>query len=146
MTTASACQWTGYRGTSRVTSYRRPERGFSLLEVLVAFAVTALFFGAILPAAVSSLDRLADVRLRSRALAIARSTLERYVAIARFEEGTFEGRQADLVWRTSIARLQPAPTAESGGALALRQIRVQVLTADAQPIITLATYRLGEIR
>lgn len=144
--TTSACRWIGYRGTSHVTSCGRSERGFSLLEVLVAFAVTALFFGAILPAAVSSLDRLADVRLHSRALSMARSTIEKHAAIARFEEGVFESRQGDLVARTSIARLQPAPPAESGGLLALREIRVQVSTVDARPLITLATYRLGEIR
>lgn len=125
-------------------SYRWYEHGFSLLEVLVAFALTALFFSAILPASVSSLDRLMDTRLRSSALAIARSTLERHVVIARFEEGVFDGHQGDFTWRAFISR--PQTTAEPPSLLALRQIRVEVSTVDAQPIISLSTYRLGVIR
>ena len=146
MTISSVYPSTGCPGKSRVTSCRRTAGGFSLLEVLVAFAITALFFGALLPAAVAALDRLADVRLRSSALAVARSTLERHVAIARFEEGVFDGHQGGFAWRTSISRLRPAAASDPVERLALREIRVEVSTADAQPIISLAAYRLGEIR
>lgn len=127
-----------------MTSDRQHEHGFSLLEVLVAFALTALFFSALLPAAISSIDRLVDTRLRSSALAVARSTLERHAVIARFEEGVFDGHQGGFAWRAFISRLNPA--AEPSSLLALRKIRVEVSTADAQPIITLSTYQLGEIR
>lgn len=126
-------------------SDRRHEHGFSLLEVLIAFALTALFFSAILPSAVSSLDRLVDTHLHSSALAIARSTLERHVVIARFEEGVFDGHQGGFSWRAFISQLQ-STVEEPSTLLTLRQIRVEVSTGDAPPIITLSTYQLGEIR
>lgn len=135
-----------------MTSYRRPEQGFSLLEVVVAFALTALFFSAILATIVSSLDRLTDTEIRSRALAIASSALAKHAAIARFEDGAFEGRQGDFSWRTSISQVHASakavsPTSGPAGPFALRRIHVEVsTTVDAQPIIALSTYRLGEVR
>lgn len=135
-----------------MTRHRRSEQGFSLLEVVVALALTALFFSAMLPATGASLERLADTETRARALAIARSTLAKHAAIARFEDGAFEGRQGDFCWRTSISQVrhpaQPAsPTSGPAGSFALRQVQVEVSTVvDAQPVIALSTYALGEVR
>lgn len=110
----------------------------------MAFAVTALFFGAMLPATVSSLDRLVDIERRSGALSVARSTLERYLAIARLDEGVFDGRQGGFTWRASITRIlsDTLPT----DLVVLREVRVEVATVTAQPLITLAAYRVGEVR
>lgn len=127
----------------RVTSHGT-ERGFSLLEVLVAFAVSALFLGVMLPATLSSLDRLADIKLRSGALSVARSTLEKHLAIARFEEGVFGGRQGRFTWRATISRFRADSASTS--AFALRQVRVEVSAGAAEPLITLAAFRLGAIR
>lgn len=129
-----------------MNSDRRSQQGFSLLEVLVAFALSSLFFSVMLPVAVTSLDRLLDTQQRSSALAIARSTLEKHSVIARFEEGVFEGRESGFSWKASISRLPLGPIEASTGLFALRTIRVDVSKEDAVPVITLATYQLGDVQ
>lgn len=125
---------------------KQRESGFSLLETLVAFAIAALFLGAALPATVSSLDRLADVERRSTALAVARSTLERHLVIARVDEGTFDGHQSGFTWRASILRAETTPPADRPISAALRKVDVEVSAIDGKPVVRLTAYRLGELR
>lgn len=128
-----------------MTERRKRLGGFSLLEVLVALAITALFMHAMLPAAASNLDRLDDLRRRSGALLLARATLERHLLIAEHDEGSFDGQTAAFKWSARIERLRPAPD-EPNALLALRRVSVSVSDAADHPLVTLSAYRVGALQ
>lgn len=119
------------------------ERGFSLLEVLVAFAAAALLLGAMLPATMASLDRLAQIKQRSIALSMARNVLEYHLAVAQLDEGAFQGKGKTLSWRATIARVDHVNHTEP---VALREVRVEVFSNSGQVLSSLAAYRVGQLK
>lgn len=77
-------------------------RGFTLMEVLVAFVVLALVLGALLPLHATAARHAGVLEEYSRALALADSLL------AQAEPGA--GREGELAW---VRRAVPEPLAES---------------------------------
>lgn len=78
------------------TSLQRA-RGFSLLELLVAFAIMAIALGVLYRATGNSVRTVGDLDVRQRALSVAESTLERVDAVpaAGLNES---GEVGDIAW------------------------------------------------
>lgn len=141
--TVGVIQKTGISQTRR--SFRQATMGgFSLLEVVVALALTALMLASLLPATLSSIDRIAQLKQQSDALTLARTLLEKHLVLARSGEGAFEGRWNDYRWQVSIVRLSGRP--DVGRSFAMREITVEVFSGESSPAIALHAYRMGEIR
>jgi prepilin-type N-terminal cleavage/methylation domain-containing protein len=102
------CRWIGSRGASPSTRTPRPsgESGFTLLEVLVAFAVLAVMIVPILQVFGGGLGSTETARAYSTAALLARSRLAEVGPEDALEEGettgTFEGYQ----WRRTISRTE----------------------------------------
>ncbi|MES2161408.1 MAG: prepilin-type N-terminal cleavage/methylation domain-containing protein [Pseudomonadota bacterium] len=131
---------------------RRAQRGFTLLEVLVAFSVTALFL-VLLPSTVAGVRRIADSAERNRAWLLAQSELEAYGARRSLEVGRYGGEQAGLAWELEVstatpqqmgaAAVAPDPTAT----VALRQLRLRVRRArEREALLELTARRLYLVR
>ncbi|MET0090086.1 MAG: prepilin-type N-terminal cleavage/methylation domain-containing protein [Candidatus Thiodiazotropha sp.] len=80
------------------------QRGFSLLEVLVAFTLLAITFGVVMQAISSNSRGLVLVGEHSRAALIAESRLAEVGTLYPLEAGTWEGDlEAGYHWRLSIS-------------------------------------------
>lgn len=103
-------------------------RGFTLVEVIVAFVVLSLALGALLPLYGATLRQAKALEEYSRALALANALL------AQAEPG--DGRDGDLFW---VRRVEPEPLEE----LAWRadRVTVEVRWGQQRPL-ALATLRL----
>lgn len=125
----------------------RGQRGFSLLETLVALAVAALFCGALLPPMVTNLDRIEADALRAEALRVAASQLDAHVVIAAETEGRFEGREGAFSWTATIAQAGTGSRAlDAARPFSLRRVRVDVFVHGREPLVSLETHRVGVIR
>jgi general secretion pathway protein I len=80
-------------------------RGFSLLEVLVAFIIVALVVTALFRLFGGALGNASAADEWTRALLVAQSRLELAAAAQPLREGSDAGTEADgrIAWRTSVA-------------------------------------------
>lgn len=125
----------------------RRQGGFTLLETLIALAVVALFFGALLPPMVMNLERVEADAMRAEALLVASNQLEAHVVIAADTEGRFEGSEGVLSWRATVEQAGAAArTADAVTPYALRRVRVDVFARARAPLVSLETYRVGVVR
>lgn len=118
---------------------RRAQRGFSLLEVLVAFAVLAMSLGALYQSAGGSVRGMQKVEQRTSAVMQARSLLELYDTVpaggVNLDGGGADGSQ----WRI-VATPEPA---EGENAWPMYRIEIEVWA----PAATRApTYRIATLR
>jgi general secretion pathway protein I len=106
-----------------VTSSARRQGGFTILELLVAFAIMAISLGMLYRASGGSVRAVGDMERYQRATVLAESVLAMRDAIP--EEGWAEaGQVAGFEWRVASA---PYPTEVSGPtATPLHEIRVVV--------------------
>ena len=109
-------------------------RGFTLLEVLVAFAIAALGLAAGLQAVGGGVAAGDAAARRAEALLVAQSRLAEATALPPDDRS---GRDAGLTWRTAVQPLGPA----SDGGLRLYRFEVAVRAADGATL-NLATVRL----
>jgi prepilin-type N-terminal cleavage/methylation domain-containing protein len=124
---------------------RTPDCGFTLIEVLVAMAVTAIFLVLLLPISISSLGRAELSAKKNRAWFLAKSQLAGVAPCRGAGNGLLTGREATLRWELRIGGADnQAPdkeNAETG--LSLRTIRVIVSEVGANlPLVDISVRRL----
>jgi general secretion pathway protein I len=108
-------------------------RGFSLLEVLVAFVVLALALGVIMRVFSQGMSRVGESEIYARAVTLAESKLAQLGAGIPLEEGETSGEsEGALRWRVRLAAYEPgtAKTAKERDAvqpvMPVRLLRVEV--------------------
>lgn len=93
----------------RVFTSRDGERGFALLEILVAFVILALGLGAISTGVVVAMRSDARTQVNRTALRVAQSRLEAAGISEALAPGTREGLIADKFrWRQTVTEVRPA--------------------------------------
>lgn len=132
----------------------RQARGFSLIEVLVAFVILALVATALFNLFSASLNNVTAAAEWSRALTVAESRLEAAAAAQPLKEGSERGSSQDgrVQWQTTVAPYVP-PEADpdlerASEALAMRLLRISVEVTytggDGKPRkLALSTVRMG---
>ena len=93
----------------RVFIRRRGERGFALIEILVAFVILALGLGAISAGVAVAMRSDARTQVNRTALRVAQSRLEAAGISEALAPGTREGLVAEKFrWRQTVTELRPA--------------------------------------
>ena len=98
------------------------EQGFTLVEVLVAFVVSAIMLAMILTGSHFAAARSQAITRQKQALAIAVSEIERFRA-APFAEGEHTGSAAGMIWVTREQTLMADPRGLNVLALATVEVR-----------------------
>jgi general secretion pathway protein I len=97
------------RAQSRRRSIRRGERGFALIEILVAFVILALGLGAILTGVAVAMRSDARTQVSRTALRVAQSRLESAGIAEALVAGSREGVIANKFrWRQTVTEIRPA--------------------------------------
>lgn len=100
------------------------QRGFALIEVLIASAVIALVLGALVAGVTGALRSDRHAETRQRALLVAQSKLEAVGIAEPLQAGTREGDVAGLHWKQVSTRLAPGSN----------NAKRQVTATQAQPV------------
>ena len=125
----------------------RPKRnrGFTLVEVLIAFAILAVVLGVVFRSLSTGLshERIAD--LTTARVLEARSILDRLGIDIPLEEGIIEGRMATgEVWTMTVSLAKPAASDENRSATLNAYIaELQVDGEDGRKVY-LKTLKLGQ--
>ena len=105
------------------------QRGFSLLEVLVAFAIAAVALGMIYSVMGNNARQAGGLAQRERALALARSLLAAYTVVP--SQGVHDsGSSAGYAWRIDSAPYPTAVNSASPQAPHLHELRAAVSWDD----------------
>lgn len=126
--------------TRPVSVRRNGERGFALIEILVAFVILALGLGAISTGVVLAMRSDARTQLSRTALRIAQSRLEAAGISEALAPGTSEGLVANRFrWRQTVSEVraageraaqQGARPAQASGALKSYWVEIAVEAPD----------------
>lgn len=121
----------------------RQATGFSLIEVLVALAISVMVVGIGLPAVSDSLSRQSDARLRISAVELARSKIEVFTALTGQDDLPRSGIMNDLHWRVSVREVAPADRNGDAASLMMERVEVDVLRDEgATPLTSHSAFRL----
>lgn len=143
--------WTGLPAGSRWRSKRarirgrqRP-RGFTLLEIIVAFTILSVALVGLIQAFGAGLRGLGAAQASAAAVMLARSKLDEVGLTIPLEDGESNGETEDgYRWRVSIAPVEDPDLGDALAAIAF-PYRVEVaVTGDRRGAVTLTTIRLGE--
>ena len=116
------------------------QRGFTLIEVLVALAILAVIGGALAEAASEAAAARILLRDRAAALLIARSALDRAAAGDRDDDGDWSNPAgAPLHWHIERA---PWGTSDPLARYGLEQVTVTVARPGGRARVTLARVRV----
>ena len=111
-------------------------RGFSLLEVLVAFIILALALGALMRIFSGGLGNIGAAEHYSRAVAIAESELAAIGVESPLAEGEHAGEEEPgYTWRTSVQRYEAGARPLEGVVLPVDLYQVEV-TVNWDPTAT----------
>jgi general secretion pathway protein I len=117
---------------------RRREAGFTLVEVVVAFAIVTIILAALYQAIAGAYRGYARIQLREQALALVRAQLEAVGSEEPLQPGERTGTYATgVAWRLTV---EPAETASSRG----RAFRVvlEALDPKGKSLLKLETFKL----
>lgn len=131
-------------GDSR-PSRERTRRGFTLLEVLVAFAILALSLAAILQSFSAGFHGLNRAEGYAAAVMHARSKLAEVGSVLPLESGESQGAfDNGFTWSVAISRRETDPDT-SGRLRGTAAYRVEVtVQLDEKRAVSLTSLRLGE--
>lgn len=127
---------------SRATPHhaKNGEKGFGLIEVVVALAIVALMLGVIYQISVTSVRSTASSDNYLRALAAAKSTLAEASALPTLRVGTVLGSSGGVAWSRSIKPYSaPAPTPDT------RLFQVTVIATRLGSRVSLETVVLAGV-
>jgi len=117
---------------------RRHDRGFTVIEVLVAFAIVAIVLTALYQAVAGAYWGYARVQVREQTLALARAHLEAVGIETPLQPGESTGTYATgVAWHLTV---EPVETASYKGR-AFRLL-LQALDPAGQPLLRLETFKL----
>jgi general secretion pathway protein I len=117
---------------------RRRDAGFTLVEVVVAFAIVTIVLAALYQAVAGAYRAYAQVQVREQTLALARAHLETLGIEAPLQSGESTGTYTTgVAWHLTV---EPLETASYRG----RAFRVllRVLDHGGQPLLRLETFKL----
>ena len=136
--------WIGSPGASRSPAEANAQAGFTLLEVLVAFAILAVAMTAVLQAFGGGLDAARRTDAAALSLAQARSLLERIGTELPVQPGVSEGGAGETRWEIRIAKRKSALDAAKHleRPYALFDVTVTVTGPGSAPV-SLATVRIA---
>jgi type II secretion system protein I len=121
---------------------RRSEAGFTLIEVVVAFAIVTIVLAALYQAIAGAWRGFARTQVREETLVLARAQLEAIGVEEPLQPGEHSGTyETGVAWRLTV---EPAGTASFRG----RAFRVQLEALDAggKPVLRLDTFKLDLAR
>jgi general secretion pathway protein I len=121
---------------------RRRDAGFTLVEVIVAFAIVTLVLAALYQAIAGAYRGYARVQVREQTLALARAQLDAVGVEGPLQPGETTGTYATgVVWRLAV---EPVETAAPRG----RAFRILLEARDSggKPFLRLETFKLGLAR
>jgi general secretion pathway protein I len=138
-----------------IATRRRGERGFALLEILVAFVILALGLSAVLVGISVAMRSEAKTQANRNALRVAQSRLEMAGVTEVLAPGYREGRVGSrYVWRQTVTAIQPVrdsrdpggtkPEPSAGGALTAFWVEVAVRAGDGT-IVRLAGIKIATV-
>ncbi|MDR0479685.1 MAG: prepilin-type N-terminal cleavage/methylation domain-containing protein [Burkholderiaceae bacterium] len=129
------------RRDARQRATRSSQRGFSLLEILVAFTIAALALGMIYQVMGNDARQTGGLAQRQRALALAQSLLAAYT-VAPPQDVHDSGESAGYGWRIDSAPYPTPANSSNPQAPHLHELRAQVSWGnDAARSIELRTLR-----
>lgn len=128
----------------------RCQRGFTILEVLVAFLVAALLLSVILTGFSSGMKQLVRADRLSQASLVAQSRMAEVGVVQQLQEAQFSGHDgqfSDFSWEVNIAPFSwefAAPLAGMGGTLYRIDVEVSWPAAGKVHSFSLSSLRLGQ--
>lgn len=133
------------RLTKAETSRLARQSGFALLEIILAFALSAFVLGIALPAISQTVSKLTELRLHSTALSLAHSKLKEYAFDCAELPTDDQGVENGFFWQVSVKKAVPdAIEGPLMGVYFLQKINVTVAAnKGAEPVINLSVHRLG---
>jgi general secretion pathway protein I len=122
----------------------RRQQGFSLLEVLVAFAILGMSLGILYEAFGGSLRNLSVAGDYTRAMIIAESHLAEAANRMPLESGTDQGRTGDFRWQLKVLPWEDLEDLPQTFKAWLVEVQVSWGHAGRQRNYTISTLRLSD--
>ena len=120
------------------------DSGFTLIEVLIAFAILAMVLGVVFRTLSTGLSHERTAGLVTARVLEARSILDRLGADIALEEGTIEGRLATgEPWSLTVSLLDPAAGDETDPGPLIAYLAKLSIRGDDGRMLRLQTLKLG---